>query len=91
MKFILNIISGLVSITVILSYGVEKIKQGDLMKKQGVEHSPERDAQIQQNNLEIQKELAVNRYPCDVIALKENVLDKYPDGTYLVNFDKLLS
>jgi len=41
MKFVLNIISELVSITVILSCGVEKIEQGDLMKKQGVEHSPE--------------------------------------------------
>ena len=41
MKFILNIISGLISITVILSCGVEKIEQGDLIKKQGVEHSPE--------------------------------------------------
>jgi len=46
MKFILNIISGLVSITVILSCGVEKIEQGDLMKKQGVEHSPERGSGI---------------------------------------------
>ena len=91
MKFILNIISGLVSITVILSCVVEKMEQGDLMKKQGAEHSPERNAQIQQNNLEIQKELAANRYPCNVIVLKENVLDKHPDETYLVNFDKLLS
>ena len=91
MKFILYIISGLVSFAVVLRCGDEKIEQQDLLKKRGVDDSPERDAQIQQYNLKRQKELAANRYLCDVIALKENILDNYPDGTDLVNSYKLLS
>jgi len=58
---------------------------------EGVENSPERDAQIQKYNLEQQKKLAGNRTPCDELALKEYVLQNYPKGNYLVNFDKMFS
>ncbi|MFC2103238.1 hypothetical protein ACFLSS_02295 [Bacteroidota bacterium] len=55
----------------------------------GVENSPEKDAQIQKYNLEQQKKLAGTRTPCDTLALKEYVLQNYQQGSYLVNFDKL--
>ncbi len=53
----------------------------------GVENSPEKDAWIQSYNLEHQKKLATERKPCDTIAVKEFILNNYPEGTYLVDFD----
>jgi hypothetical protein len=58
---------------------------------EGVENSPEKDAQIQQYNLEQQKKFSGNRTPCDTLALKEYILQNSPKGNYLVNFDKLYS
>lgn len=66
-------------------------KSGDLFRDEGVENSPERDARIQQYNLEQQKKFAGNRVPCDTISLKEFVLENYPDGCYLINSDKTLN
>ena len=58
---------------------------------EGVEYSPEKDARIQQYNLEQQKKYAGQRTPCDTLALKEFVLDTYPEGSYLLDCDKTLS
>jgi len=57
----------------------------------GVENSPEKDAQIQKYNLEQQKKFAGTRTPCDTLSIKEYILHNYPQGNYLVNFDKLFS
>jgi hypothetical protein len=56
-----------------------------------VENLPEKDAEIQRYNLKIKKEHAVNRTPCDTLSLVEYVLDNYPPGTYVVDFDKTLT
>jgi hypothetical protein len=53
-----------------------------------VAYSPEKDAQIQRKNLELRKKTAENRFPCDTVALKEFILNTFPKGTYLVDFDK---
>ncbi len=52
------------------------------------ETSPRKEHQIRSYNLKVQKEQAKKRRPCDAIALKEYVLNNYPEGTYLVEFDK---
>jgi hypothetical protein len=52
------------------------------------ETSPTKERQIRSYNLEVQKEQAKHRRPCDAIALKQYILDNYPEGTYLVEFDK---
>ncbi len=52
------------------------------------ETSPQKERQIRSYNLKIQKQQAKKRRPCDAIALKEFILDNYPEGTYLVEFDK---
>ena len=66
-------------------------QKDDYSQYDGVEYSPEKDARIQQYNLEQQRKLAVNRTPCDTLFLKEYVLSNYPHGNYLVNTDKTLS
>ena len=63
----------------------------NLSWKKGVEYSPEKDARIQQYNLEQQKKLAGKRTPCDTLALKEFVLETYPKGCYLIDCDKTQS
>lgn len=52
------------------------------------EVSPAKDKSIRNYNIEREKELASTRTPCDTIALQEYILDFYPQGTYLVEFDK---
>ncbi len=56
-----------------------------------VANLPERDAEIQNYNLEQQKKLNSDRTPCDDISVKEFILNNYPNGTYLVNIDNVLS
>lgn len=53
-----------------------------------VARSPEKDIEIQRYNLQRMRDQTVNRTPCDTIALIEYVLDNYPEGTYLVDFDR---
>ena len=66
-----------------------KDKTGEEEKE--VAYSPEKDAEIQRRNLEHQKRTAQNRFPCDTLALKEYILNTFPDGTYLVDFDKTVT
>ena len=53
-----------------------------------VENSPEKDLEIQKYNLQIKREQSKQRFACDTISVMEYVLDNYPKGTYLLNFDK---
>lgn len=55
------------------------------------ENSPYKDAELQRYNLERKKELSQNRTPCDTLAITEWVLNNYPQGTYLLYFDKTLT
>ncbi len=75
----------------LFSCGNEKEKEEQQARKEETAYSPSRDAAIQKYNLEQQKNLAADRFPCDTIALKEFVLSHYPEGTYLVDFDKTLT
>src|ERR1035437_2558128 len=56
-----------------------------------VENSPQKDAEIQRYNLEVRKKNSTSRTPGDTIAIIEYVLNNYPEGTYLINFDKTLT
>ena len=49
---------------------------------------PQKDAEIQQYNLEIRKKETKDRFPCDTISVMEYVFDNYPAGTYLLEFDR---
>jgi hypothetical protein len=60
-------------------------------ESQQVENSPQKDADIQRYNLEERKKNTPNRTPGDTIAITEYVLNNYPEGTYLINFDKTLT
>ena len=56
-----------------------------------VAYSPEKDAAIQQYNLKVKEEQAGNRNPYDTLSLVSYVLANYPQGTYLIDFDKTLT
>lgn len=66
-------------------------KSSGLLNDVDVANSPEKDAQIQKYNLERQKKLSPDRTTCDEISIKEFILNYYPEGTYLVNIDDILS
>jgi len=68
-----------------------EIEQVSTGSDERVAYSPEKDAKIQRYNLELQKEQAGNRKPCDALALSEFILETYPEGSYLVNLDKTLT
>jgi hypothetical protein len=70
----------------------DDVKKEETQKEEKeVAYSPEKDAEIQRRNLELQKKQAVNRYPCDTLALKEFILNTFPEGTYLADFDKTVT
>jgi hypothetical protein len=56
-----------------------------------VAYMPEKDMEIQRNNLELQKRAATSRFPCDTLTLKEFILNTFPEGTYLVDLDKTVT
>lgn len=92
-EYILKPVLILVSVSIfflLLSCSNEKDKE-DLRLNKETAYSPDKDAAIQKYNLEQQKEQAAERFPCDTISLKEFILSHYPEGTYLVDFDKTLT
>jgi hypothetical protein len=91
MKYFLYLIS-LVLLTIVLSScSQKKTEQNNYPANTQVENSPQKDAEIQRYNLEVRKKNAVTRTPGDTIAIIEYVLSNYPEGTYLINFDKTLT
>ncbi len=50
--------------------------------------SSAKDEQLRSYNIDVQKEQAKTRFPCDTISLKEYVLANYEKGTYVVQFDR---
>lgn len=71
---------------ILAACGGEDRDAGTTGDKAELSASKERD--IREYNLQVQKEQQKNRKPCDVIALKEYILDNYEPGTFLVEFDK---
>ena len=73
-------------------YGCKKSRDEKLSSmnanKEAVENSPEKDLEIQKYNLKVKKEQAKERFACDTISVMEYVLNNFPKGTYLLNFDK---
>jgi hypothetical protein len=87
MKKLIILIVLLTAIIVINGCGKKDAKSEDTAGDQGVEFSPQKDMDIQRYNLEKMKKEAKSRFPGDTISLMEYVLDSYPSGTYLVNYD----
>ena len=87
-KYLLIIFSAIFLFSCTDSGEVDQVSTGS---DEGVAYSPEKDAKIQRYNLEQQKKQAGNRKPCDALAINEFVLETYPEGSYLVNFDKNLT
>lgn len=52
------------------------------------EFSEAKDRDIQSYNIRKAGEASENRFPCDTVALREYILNNYPAGSYLVEFDK---
>lgn len=52
------------------------------------DEDPGRDKQIRRSNLEIEEDQSKNRFPCDTLALHQHIIDDFPDGVYLVEFDR---
>ena len=90
MKLITLAISVLL-ISVFFSCGDEKKEEVSHFNREETAYSAEKDAAIQKYNLEQQKKQASERFPCDTLSLKEFILSYYPEGTYLVDFDKTLT
>ncbi len=87
-KYLLIIFSAIFLFSCTDSGEVDQVSTGS---DERVAYSPEKDAKIQRYNLEQQKKQAGNRTPCDALAINEFVLETYPEGSYLVNFDKTLT
>ncbi len=57
-------------------------------EQQTADQNPVKDKNIRKSNLEIEEEQAINRFPCDTLALQKHIIDYFPDGVYLVEFDR---
>jgi hypothetical protein len=53
--------------------------------------SEQKDKDIQEYNIGVQSEQAQQRTTCDTISLREYVINNYPPGSYLVNFERTLT
>ncbi|MBU1100607.1 MAG: hypothetical protein KKA84_09405 [Bacteroidetes bacterium] len=63
----------------------EKVGSSDYLAPQ---YSESKEKGIREYNLDVEKGEASNRSACDTIALQEYVLDNYPSGDYLVEYDR---
>lgn len=90
-KRILLLLVIILGVIVITSCGNDDHETNERQNYTSVENLPEKDTEIQRYNLKIKKERAINRTPCDTLALIEFVLDSYEAGTYLVDNDKTLT
>ena len=53
--------------------------------------SSKKDEDIQRYNLGVRRGQSSEQGPCDTLDIKEYVINNYPSGTYLVDFDKTLT
>ncbi len=61
---------------------------GEGGEQKTADEEPSKDKEIRRSNLEIKEEQTENRFPCDTIALEQHIIDNFPEGTYLVEFDR---
>ncbi|MCX6149424.1 MAG: hypothetical protein NTX22_02740 [Ignavibacteriales bacterium] len=73
---------------ILISCGKEEDKN---LQGEDPAFSEQKDQSIQSYNIDVQKEQTQNRNPCDTIALKEYILNNYPAGSYLLEFDRTLT
>ncbi|WKZ70560.1 MAG: hypothetical protein QY331_04740 [Melioribacteraceae bacterium] len=52
------------------------------------DEEPSKDKEIRQANLNIQEQQAKKRFACDTISVEEHIIADFPQGTYLVEFDR---
>ncbi len=52
------------------------------------ETSSAKDKDIREYNLKVEEEQAKRRTPCDTLSLKQYIIEDYPAGDYLVEFDR---
>ncbi len=86
MEKIKSILIILTIIIGVISCGGGEKDAGTAEDKPELSASKERD--IREYNLQVQRDQQKHRKPCDVIALKEYILENYEPGTFLVEFDK---
>lgn len=68
-----------------------RIEKSNVDYKEEVAYDQNKDFEIQKYNIELKKKAALERFPCDTIAVLEYLLNNYPSGTYLLEFDKTLT
>lgn len=56
--------------------------------KANAEFSSSKDKELRKYNLNVEEEESKNRTPCDTISFKQYLIENYPAGNYLVNFDR---
>lgn len=54
----------------------------------GTSNAPEKESEIREYNLKIKEQQTTHRTPCDTIALLRYVLNNYPAGSFIVDFDQ---
>jgi hypothetical protein len=78
----------LLVIVALFAFGVFSYSCNDETGGGQPETSSSKEKNIRAYNIEQEKDLAKKRTPCDTIALQEYIIDSYPAGTYLVEFDR---
>ncbi len=53
--------------------------------------SEQKDKDIQEYNIGVQKEQTKDRAVCDTLSLKEYIINNYPPGSYLAQFERTLT
>ena len=91
MKYSLYIINIVLLSIWLFSCNSKKEEENKYSENYQVENSPQRDADIQRYNLEVRKKKVTSRTPGDTISIIEYVLNNYPEGSYLIYFDKTLT
>ena len=91
MKYYLYVITIVLLSIGLFSCAGKKVEGNKQNETSQVENSPQKDAEIQRYNLEVRKKNSTSRTPGDTISIIQYVLDNYPEGTYLINFDKTLT
>jgi hypothetical protein len=65
-----------------------KTENSNVNYKEEVAYDQSKDLEIQKYNIELKKKAALKRFPCDTIAVLEYVINNYPAGSYLLEFDR---
>lgn len=86
MKLCLGHICALVLLSLLLASCGGNKKQAE--DSGDAAYSPEKDLSLQSYNLEVNKDQAAGRNPYDTLALREYIMNNYPAGSYLVQFDR---